>query len=64
MHAKSEKFMVFLIIFSLLVLSGNLYAKKQGAELLIQKKDGQQIKGELIAVKKNSILLMGRVIIF
>jgi len=31
---------------------------KRGAEFIIQKKDGQQIKGELIAVKPNSLLLL------
>jgi hypothetical protein len=31
--------------------------QKPGAKLVIQKKDGQQVKGELIAVKKNSLLL-------
>ena len=37
----------------------NLYAKeRRGAELIITKKDGQQIEGELIAVKPNSLLLL------
>lgn len=36
----------------------NLYAKKRGAELIIWKKDGQLIKGELIAVKENSLLIL------
>jgi hypothetical protein len=31
--------------------------EKRGATLIIQKKDGQQVKGELIAVKENSLLL-------
>jgi len=31
--------------------------RKHGAKLIITKKDGQQIKGELIAVKKDSLLL-------
>jgi hypothetical protein len=35
-----------------------MYAKeRRGAELVIQKTDGQLIKGELIAVKENSLLL-------
>lgn len=46
-------------IFSLFTLSGNLYAKeRRGVELVIEKKDGQQIKGELIAIKESSLLLM------
>jgi hypothetical protein len=32
--------------------------QKPGANLVIQKKDGEQVTGELIAVKKNSVLLM------
>ena len=31
--------------------------QKPGAKLIIQKIDGQQIKGELIAIKQNSLLL-------
>ena len=31
--------------------------QKPGAKLVIQKKDGEQIRGELIAVKKDSLLL-------
>jgi len=46
-----------LLIFSLLILSGNLYAKKKGATLVIQKTDRRQVKGELITVKKDSLLL-------
>jgi hypothetical protein len=41
-----------------LALSGNLYAKKRGAELIIIKTNGQQIRGELITVKKDSLLLL------
>ena len=47
-----------LVIFSIISLHGNLYAKeRQGADLRVQKTDGQQLKGELIAVKQNSLLL-------
>jgi len=42
-----------------MMLSVNLYAKeKRGAKLIITKKDGQLIKGELIAVKPNALLLL------
>ena len=53
-----KKIIALLLVFSIICLYGNLYAKeRRGAELVIQKKDGQQAKGELIAVKKNSLLL-------
>jgi hypothetical protein len=49
------------LVFSVLLLSGTMFAKgKEGADLMIQKKDGQQVRGELIAVKKSSLLLMER----
>ena len=54
-----KKFTALLLIFSLMMLSANLYAKeRRGAKLIITKKDGQQIKGELITVKPNSLLLL------
>ncbi len=47
------------LILFLLVCTGNLAAKeRRGAELLVTKTDGQQIQGELIAVRQNSILLL------
>jgi len=38
----------------------NKIAKKQkhGTKLIVQKRDGQDIRGELIAVKHNSLLLL------
>jgi hypothetical protein len=57
---KMGKIMSLLVIFSLLGLSGNLMAgERRGATLVVQKKVGVQEKGELIAVKQNSILLLG-----
>jgi hypothetical protein len=48
-----------IISFSLFVFSRNLTAReRRGAELIIQKQDGQQLRGELIAVKQNSLLLL------
>ncbi len=42
-----------------MMLSVNLYAKeKRGAKLIITKKDGQLIEGELITVKPTSLLLL------
>ena len=32
--------------------------REKGADLIIQKRDGTQVRGELIAVKQNSLLLM------
>jgi len=53
-----NKFIALFIVFSLLALWGNLFAKeRKGADLIIQKKDSQQVGGELIAVKKGSLLL-------
>lgn len=58
MNAKGKKFVSLFLVFSLLALSSNLMAKeRRGADLLIQKKDGKQVRGELIAVKQNSLLL-------
>ena len=58
MNAKGKKFIALFIVFSLLALSSNLMAKeRRGATLVIQKKDGQQVNGELIAVKQTSLLL-------
>ena len=56
---RNKKFISVFLIFSLMMLSVNLYAKeKRGAKLLITKKDGGKIEGELIAVKPNSLLLL------
>jgi hypothetical protein len=49
--------LVAIFVFTL-ICPGNLKAKKEGAQLLITKRDGQVIEGELIRVDKNSILLM------
>ena len=76
---KGKEFIALLLIFSLLTLSVNLYAKeRRGAELIIQRIGDQVrqvkktrlegtpwetsvitgIRGELIAVKQNSLLLL------
>jgi hypothetical protein len=48
------------LVFSMLVLSIPLIPKeKRGADLIIQKTDGSQVRGELIAVKNNSLVLLG-----
>ncbi len=59
MNPTSKKFISLFLIFSSIMLSVNLYAKeRRGAKLIITKKEGQQIEGELITVKQNSLLLL------
>jgi len=59
MKAKGKKLISLVLIFSLMMLSTNLYAKeRRGAKLIITKKNGLQTAGELIAVKPNSLLLL------
>jgi len=56
---KGKKFIALFLVFSLMMLSANLYAKeRRGVKLIIAKTEGQQIRGELIAVKPNSLLLL------
>lgn len=71
-----KKFTALFLVFSLLVLSRNLYAQKKGVGLIVVKKDSQLVnhglrntpwekwvgilKGELIAVKESSFLLLDR----
>lgn len=57
---KPKELVSLLLAFSLIILSGELDAKarKHGAKLIVQKKNGEQIKGELIAVKENALLLL------
>ena len=53
-----KKLIALFLVFSVLTISGNLHAKeKRGANLVITKKDSRQVKGELIAVNHDSILL-------
>ncbi len=64
MGEKRKKIVSLLLVFSLVALSGNLTAQsltkseKKGAKLRIQKNDGQEVIGELITVKKDSLLLL------
>ena len=56
---KGKKSIALFLAFSLMMLSTNLYAKeRRGVKLIVTKLDGQLIKGELIAVKPNSLLLL------
>ena len=59
MKKKFGKIMSLFLIFSLVILSGNITAQeKKGAKLVVTKNDGQQVTGELITVKKDSLLLL------
>ena len=54
-----RKFLSLFLVFSMMALSVNLYAKeKRGAKLTIIKLDGQLVEGELITVKEDSLLLL------
>ena len=56
-----KRFIALFLVFSVLLLSANVFAKERnGAELYIEKKDGHHERGELIAVKSNSIILLDR----
>jgi len=70
MNPTSKKFISLFLAFSLMAISCTTMTtqrqrrfesskeRKQGAKLIITKKDGQQIEGELITVKPNSLLLL------
>jgi hypothetical protein len=59
MIKKRKSLTALLIVFCLLALQGSLMAKKGvGANLAVKKIDGQEVGGELIAVKKDSLLLL------
>jgi hypothetical protein len=49
------------LVFTILFLSGNMFAQgRKGADLIVQRTDGIQARGELIAVKQGSLLLLER----
>jgi hypothetical protein len=63
-----KKFITLLLVFSIINIGcatisqdhAKIAPQKKGADLTIQKADGTQIRGWLIAVKENSLLLMER----
>ena len=56
-----KRFISLLLVVSILSLSIPLTAKeRKGADLIVQKTDGAKVRGELIAVKENSLLLKER----
>ncbi len=67
MNPLSKKFISLFLAFSLLMINCATFSrlekkreerKKHGANLIIQKINGQQVSGELITVKPNSLLLL------
>ena len=56
-----KKFISLFLVVSILAFSVNLFAKeRKGADLIIQRTNGTQVRGELIAVKQTSLLLLER----
>jgi len=54
-----KKSIALFLVFSILAFSGNLFAtERKGANLIIQRVDRIRVRGELIAVKQDSILLL------
>ncbi len=49
---------LFTLVFVFILLSIPAFGAKRGAEIVVQKNDGHQVQGELIAVKKTSLLLL------
>jgi len=59
MNPTGKKFISLFLVFALMMLSVNMYAKERwGVKLVITTLDEQQIEGELITVKPNSLLLL------
>ncbi len=59
MKKNRVRLIALILVFSLVSLSGNLMAaERKGVKLIIQKTDGQEIKGELITVKSDSLLIL------
>lgn len=53
-----KKFIALFLVFSIISLYTGLYAKERhGADIMVQRIDGQQVSGELIAVRVDSLLL-------
>jgi small nuclear ribonucleoprotein (snRNP)-like protein len=54
-----KKIIALAIVLSMILPSGALFAKeRQGAQLVITKTDGTEIKGELIGIKQDSTLIL------
>ena len=58
-RGNGKKVVVLFLVLCFVALSGRLLAgERRGADLLITKKDGQQVISELVAVKQNSIVVL------
>jgi len=53
-----KKFVVLALVCTLVSQLSLMAKEKRGAELIVNMKDGQSVRGELITVKENSILLL------
>lgn len=59
MRTSTGLFIAVALVISLLALPADLSAKeKRGADLIVTRLDGSQVSGELIAVKRDSLLLL------
>jgi hypothetical protein len=59
MKTITKSFLTGVLAFSLLMMPSGLSAKeKRGAEVVVTRADGSQVEGELIAVKRDSLLLL------
>ena len=56
--ASGIRAVLFFTVFFFSLFNGLESGSKRGAEIVVQKNDGGQIHGELIAVKKTSLLLL------
>ena len=60
MSISGKRYMALFLVFCLVALSGNLTAQqaRKGVQLSVEQNDGKIVKGELITVKKDSLLLL------
>ena len=59
MNKKGEKLTALILVFFLLVISVDLSAAiRKGVKLIIHKTDGQEVVGELVTVKKDSLVIL------
>lgn len=59
MNIRGKKFLTLCLVFCLMAFSGNLTAQeRKGVMIRVETDDGQTISGELISVKRDSLLLL------
>jgi len=59
MEISGKKFMGLFLVFCLVTLSGNLTAQaRKGVKIEVETNDGQIMNGELISVKRDSLLML------